>query len=262
MVKKLLLLLWISPIFNCAIMLAQSSKKIPPDTALLQSIIQLQKALDEWNKKKMLQARATFEQLLAYSNDQWLVHYYIALSDLYLTQYHLSSKEKDEVKKYIKDGIENLERSIKLKENFADSYALLANLYGMEISLSPTKGIILGPRINSVLATAEKLEPNNPRVHLVAGISAFHTPKLFGGGEDKAIQRLNKAAELFETYQPPSPLYPNWGHEEVYAWLGLIAMKQNDFELAEKYFNKALKINPNYFWVKYVLLPQLKEKQN
>ena len=109
------------------------------------------------------------------------------------------------------------------------------------------------------MGKAMKSEPENPRVYLLAGINAKFTPKMFGGGESKARQFLKKATELFPKYKSPSPLYPDWGYREVYAWLGIIAVDTDTLKLAKIYFEKALEIDPDFSWVKFQLLPALEK---
>ncbi|NIV14888.1 MAG: tetratricopeptide repeat protein [Aliifodinibius sp.] len=84
---------------------------------------------------------------------------------------------------------------------------------------------------------------------------------MFGGGKDNARKALKKSAELFETYKPESSLYPDWGHEGPYIWLGRIALEQDSLDLAEQYFDQALQINPDHGQVKHQLLPQLQKKR-
>ena len=66
------------------------------------------------------------------------------------------------------------------------------------LSGNPLSGMTLGPKSNGLLDRAKELEPKNPRVWLVSGMSAMFTPKMFGGGTDKAEQELRKSLDLFD----------------------------------------------------------------
>ena len=71
------------------------------------------------------------------------------------------------------------------------------------------------------------------------------------------MKGFRRAAELFSREKPADPLEPSWGHSEAFAWLGLAYLDRNEKEPAGAAFQKALQINPDFGWVKYVLLPEL-----
>ena len=91
-------------------------------------------------------------------------------------------------------------------------------------------------------------------VRLVEGISAFHTPKVFGGGHEAAQEHFLAAIELFAEDAPQSPL-PDWGHAETYAWLGQTHVALGQVEAVRTAFERALELEPGYVWVREVLLP-------
>ena len=54
---------------------------------------------------------------------------------------------------------------------------------------------------------------------------------------------------------PADPLQPVWGHDEVYAWIGLAHLDRDERGRARAALEKALEIEPEFGWVRYVLLP-------
>jgi len=220
-----------------------------PDSLLIRARTQLHEATNVPDIRKLLESRASFERLLSISTRQWLVHYYIALADRYISQSYLAANQIEKVVEFVDDGVDHLDKCIDKNQDFAEAYALTSSLLGTKISVSPIQGMVLGPRSVIALSKAESLDPHNPRVLLMSGISVFHRPKAFGGGADRAMDILLNAAEHFSTYEPASELYPQWGHEEVYAWLGQIAESKEDYAMAKMYYKKALEINTNYSWV-------------
>ena len=139
----------------------------------------------------------------------------------------------------------------------AEAYALLASAYGRQIELSPVKGMFLGPKAGKAIGKALELAPDNPRVVLSAAIGDFNTPGIFGGDKERGMQGFRRAARLFALEKPSDPLEPVWGHSEAFAWLGLAYMDRDDRKRAGAAFEKALEIDPDFGWVKYVLLPEL-----
>ena len=93
-----------------------------------------------------------------------------------------------------------------------------------------------------------------PHVRLLEGISAFHTPGMFGGGHEAALEHFLAAIELFaeDALQPPLPA---WGHAEAYAWLGQTHVALGQTEAARTAYERALELEPGYVWVREVLLP-------
>jgi Flp pilus assembly protein TadD len=68
---------------------------------------------------------------------------------------------------------------------------------------------------------------------------------------------LEQAAAAFE--QPAKNDLAHWGHGESLVWLGIAKQKSGDAAGARTAWKKALELEPNYGWVKYVLLPSLEK---
>lgn len=147
-----------------------------------------------------------------------------------------------------------LERSVEI-EPIAESYALLASAIGMRID-GPASAMTLGMRSGAAMSRARELGPDNPRVRLLEGMSAFHTPRMFGGGHEAALEHFLAAIELFAEDAPQPPL-PAWGHVETYAWLGQTHVALGQVEEARRAYERALELEPGYVWVREVLLPGL-----
>ena len=124
------------------------------------------------------------------------------------------------------------------------------------LSGNPLSGMTLGPKSSELLDRAKEIEPKNPRVWLISGISARFTPKTFGGGADRAEQDLRKAIAMFETDRPVAPA-PSWGRADAWIWLGQALQKEQKIDDARAAYQKALEIQPGNQWVQRVLLPSL-----
>ena len=240
------------------ILSAQSEALI--DSFIVKGKQQLHHALNTWKEQDLLSARAFFERLQTAPTYSWLIHYYIALADYRIVSFYFSQQNQEQAKKYIDDGIEHLQSCLEMKDDFAEAYSLLSSLYGNKIGTDPQLGMTLGPKSGVMMAKAMKLEPQNPRTQLIAAWSAYFTPKMWGGGKDKAKEHYEQAIAFFDSFKVTDPLLPDWGHDEAYAWLGMAQMEAEEFEAAKTNFNKALEINPEYGWVKYVLLQDLQKK--
>ncbi len=205
----------------------------------------------------IVKARAQIAGLQAVDPKSAELHYWVALADYRLVP-RLMSKDKKEAGRYIKDGIEHLDQSLKLHPKFADAIALRAGMQGLSVAIDPSRGMMLGMEMEEAYGRALGMEPLNPRVLLLQGINTLNKPKFVGGGADKALVTFLKAIELFAA-ETPGDIH--WGHDEAYAWAGRAAAKLDKTADARAFYQKALAINPANHWVEHVLLPALdKEK--
>ncbi|MFO7891622.1 MAG: hypothetical protein R6V04_14935 [bacterium] len=239
---------------------AQKSTKI--DSLILKGKEMINEAVNSWNPDKMRQTRAYFERLLSDTTYPWLVHYYIGFTDMRLYHHSLSEDDKEKAILFIDNGIEHLEKAIEIKDDFGEGYALLSSLLGNKIGLNPMLGMTLGMKSGRMISRAFQLAPENPRVSLIAGQSHYYTPKMFGGGKEKAMEMVDKAIEFYQRFTPHSPLYPTWGNDEAYAYKGMIYTDWEQWEEAKKSFEKGLEINPNNNWIRMSLIPAMEEKMN
>ena len=207
----------------------------------------------------MYEARAMFERALADSSLTAWTHYYIALADFRIVNLLLAAgdRNKEAASGHLKTAVEHLQEATRIDPEAAEAYALLSSVYGRQIGLSPVKSMFLGPKAGKAIGKAMELAPDNPRVVLSAAIGDFNTPRVFGGNKERAMKGFRRAAELFSREKPADPVEPSWGHSEAFAWLGLAHLDRDEKEPAGAAFEKALQIDPDFGWVKYVLLPEL-----
>ena len=209
----------------------------------------------------MYAAKAAFERALADTGLAAWGHYYIALADYRIADYLLAAGEENKgaASEHLKTAVEHLQKATEIDPQAAEAYALLSSAYGRQIGLNPIKGMVLGRKAQQALKKAAQLAPDNPRVVLCTAIRDFNTPGMFGGSKEKGLRGFRRAVELFAREEPTDPVHPAWGHSRTYAWLGLAYQDRGELALARAAFAKALAINPDFNWVKNVLLPELEK---
>lgn len=131
----------------------------------------------------------------------------------------------------------------------AESLALLSSVYGMQIALDNSKGATLGMKSAKAIASAEQLEPQNPRVALVKAIAAYNTPAIFGGSMQNAKTLATTAIERFA--QPCDNIC--WGEAEAYTWRGLAKQELGDSQGAIEDWQQSIKVQADYGWAKFLL---------
>ena len=222
----------------------------------------LNKGVSQNDLDAMYSARATFERALTDTVHSVWGHYYVGLADYRIANVLLAQGEKSEA-----DASEHLRKAVKhlqiakravdnreeINEIAAEVCALLSNVYGRQISLSPIKGIYLGPKAKSVLGRAEQLAHANPRVVLSSAMSYLMTPRLVGGNKVKAMAGFRRAANLFAREKPVDPIRPVWGHSDTYIWMGVAYLERRDRDAAREAFKKALEIDPDSRWAREML---------
>jgi len=83
-----------------------------------------------------------------------------------------------------------------------------------------TRYMTYGQTASSNLQKAMQLNPNNPRLYYLQGMSLFNTPAQFGGGKDKAKPVFEKAITLYNAEQPTG-FNPRWGKQQATTQLAL-----------------------------------------
>jgi tetratricopeptide (TPR) repeat protein len=232
-----------------------------PDELILQGKRMIKDANSQWNQEEMLTARSFFENISDLDSRKWLLDYYIAYCDYRLMNYAFSKNDKKAVERFVDHGIEKLEEYMELKTGSSDAHALLSSFYGSKISLDPQLGPRLGSLSNSAMTKALERGAENPRVHLIRGISYYYTPEQWGGGKDKALASLKESVRLY-AQEKTEPIMPDWGHSEAYGWLGRVEMDLGNQETARAHYQKALEIDPSNTWVKNILLPRLEKEDS
>ena len=222
----------------------------------------LKKGVSQSDLDTMYAARTILEGALSdVDNPPW-GHYYVALADYRIANVLLAQgkKRKADASDHLEKAVEHLQiakRSVddgeEIDEAAAEVYALLSNVFGRQISLSPLKGIYLGPRSKGILRRAERLAPGNPRVVLSSAIGYHNTPRFFGGNKEKAMAGFQRAAKLFAREKPANPNHPVWGRSDTYTWMGIAYLERKERDAAREAFEKALEIDPDNRWAREML---------
>jgi hypothetical protein len=98
-------------------------------------------------------------------------------------------------------------------------------IYGMQIRISPFRGIWLGSSADKVLEDAMAAEPNNPRPPLAAGVNLLYKPGSFGGGPDKAVAQLQRAIDLYSRSAATTSDVACWGGDDAVLSMARAKMK-------------------------------------
>jgi hypothetical protein len=159
---------------------------------------------------QLLSLAATFERIGDAEKTQWLPYYYAALAQTWIG-WNPETKDKDDNSRKINAYLAKAEAI----EKNAETYAVENMSATQQMLVDPqTRYATNGRDAAEALQKGMAIDPNNPRLYYLQGMSLFGTPPQFGGGKDKAKPVFEKSVALFKAAQP-KPLYPTWGEKQA-----------------------------------------------
>lgn len=152
----------------------------------------------------------TFDRIGDAEKTRWLPYYYAALAQTWIG-WMPDTKDKDANSQKINAYLAKAEAI----EKNAETYAVENMSATQQMLVDPqTRWSTNGKDASEALQKGLTLDPNNPRLYYLQGMSLFGTPPQFGGGKDKAKPLFEKSVALFKSAQP-KPLYPTWGEKQA-----------------------------------------------
>ena len=238
----------------------QSSREV-----LIRGMAVLTDGASKRDYNQILEGREIMEQVPEDDSLAIWAHYYAAAasSDLAnMIREEGSPGGKKEIAAHLNNAIKHLETAVKIDPTFADGWMLLSSAYVHKINVRPFKALRLSRKYRRARSKAVELEPMNPRVKLMKGIIDYELPAFVGGDKKLAEKEMNEALLIFSEEVIDHPFRPSWGHDQVYARLGIIYMDRGDLEDARAAFSRSLELNPDYGWVKQELIPSLEKLES
>ncbi|WP_312902774.1 tetratricopeptide repeat protein [Chryseobacterium taichungense] len=154
--------------------------------------------------------------------EDWRAYYYTALS---LIRGEINSQRNgnmsniDEVSALAEKYIAGI---FVKNPNNAEANILLSQIYMLKSSNNPTDHAANLAKANAYLAKALSEDKNNPRIDLIKGEIALHSPTKNGGDKELAKTYFNSALAKFKTYSKKSNLDPSWGKEDADYYLSTL----------------------------------------
>jgi len=254
-------------LFLALLLLAISFNTLKADDftdAMIKAKKNLQAAMNNSDEKALTKVRGEFERILQLKKQEWIVNYYLAVVDYSIASSAMGGEkqDKEKLKKYTESGLSNLEKSILVRDDFSDSYVLRYALNFNRWVYEQDKMADIMAQSSEAKEKAEKLDPENPRFHLMDGISTFYMPEAFGGGAKKSTPILEKSVDLFGKRVEKEAYYPDWGKDLAYGFLVMSYAKRDDDgdkKKATDLLDKAMKELPDSGFLKGYVKKQLEE---
>ncbi len=215
----------------------------------------------QFDKSYFIKAIGLCDRIIAVNPDDAEALYYSAYSAYRLVNIGMVKEEHSLIDTYLEKSIDDAKKLFGNEIFSSDAYVVAAASLMMKLAVDISDAPNLSMKIHGYLDNAEKSDQNNPRICLTRGTMFYNTPPQFGGGADKALKQFEMALKLFESNESVNEKV-SWGHAEAYAWKGLAHEKLNEIEKSKSAFDTALKIESNFGWVKYQLLPALEKRSD
>lgn len=169
------------------------------------------------------------------------------------------------LREHLESAAAQLDRSIQKRADFADGYAAAAMVRSWLAGFHDDETVIreLLIRSREQLEMARSLAPENPRVLWAEGAELMFTPPEYGGSAERAIEKYRQMLAAAGAEEPTASPYPDWGKPEALMSLAYALLNQAtpDLDLAAENARKALRLQPDWHYVRDVLLPQIEEQQ-
>ena len=172
----------------------------------------MQKAFELWGTNPT-EASNLFERIAAAETNNWLPSYYAA--QVLITQ-SFNEKNKDKLDSQLKKAQDLINDANAISKNNAEILVMQAMLHTAYVAFDgATYGMSLSPKVASLYAQAEQIDPTNPRVVLNKADWGIGSARFFGQDTAPFCKDLQRAKELFANFKPETPFHPNWGKERA-----------------------------------------------
>ena len=161
-----------------------------------------------------------FERIGDAEKTQWLPYYFAGLA-LTTAGWSDPALDKDANAEKVKALCDKADAIATDNADKAEILTIRNMAATQQMTVDPqSRWMTYGQEAAGYLQKAMTLNPNNPRLYYLQGMSIFNTPEQFGGGKEKAKPVFEKSIALFKAAQP-KPLYPTWGQKEAEEKLAL-----------------------------------------
>ena len=154
-----------------------------------------------------------FERIAGVTQKEWLPYYYAAYCGAVASFMNKNKRNLDDVLDKCQGWIDKADS---LMPNNSEIYAVKGMILQARIGVNPmSRGKKFGTMANDLLEKSKELNKNNPRPYYLQAQGLFYTPKMFGGGKEKAKPVAEEAVAKYADFKPLTDISPHWGAENA-----------------------------------------------
>lgn len=169
----------------------------------------------------------------------------------------MGNKQQKQAKEYLALADKNIEILEKYNYQMSMLNAYKSAFYGYRIGLNKFQAPFIGPKSIDCAKKSIQLDENNPYGYIQIGNSEFYMPAAFGGSKKVALENFLKAEKLMLKH--PENIKNDWNYLSLLAMIVMSYKELKQYEMAKYYCEKALKMEPEFLWVKIDLYPEIKK---
>lgn len=171
------------------------------------------KALELWQAGKTVEASNLFERIAMAEDDNWIPYYYVAQVNTVA-----AFGEKDET--VLKQQLERAKEFVDIAKRISpNNPELLVQEAMINTAWMAYDGATYGPTLSGkniqLYNQAFQLAPQNPRVVFSKASWDMGTARYFGKDTAPYCKDIERALELFATFDNETPFYPSWGADQA-----------------------------------------------
>lgn len=171
------------------------------------------RALSLWGEGKIVEASNLFERIAMAEEDNWIPYYYVAQVNT-----TASFGEKDEQK--LTQQLERAKEFVDIAKRISpNNPELLVQEAMINMAWMAFDGATYGPMLSGkniqLYNQALQLAPENPRVLFSKAQWDMGAARYFGKDTAPYCKDIERAVELFATFDNDEPFYPNWGADRA-----------------------------------------------
>lgn len=169
-----------------------------------------------------------FERIAEAEKNQWLPYYYAALANINLGNSLMAKTggmggNANELDPVADKAEQLLNKAEALTKDNAEIYIVKKMIATLRMMGDPMNRYMTQlPIATEALATAKKINPENPRIYVLEGMDKYFTPEQFGGSKEEAKKLFDEAMKKFGSFKPESAIHPNWGREQTQYFMSQI----------------------------------------
>lgn len=166
----------------------------------------------------------------------------------------LGTKKEKEAEGYLEKAWKNLEYLEQKKYKLSSIYGYRSAFYGFEIGLNSVSAPYYGPKSVSYAKKAMKVDESDPMGFIQYANIQYYMPSVFGGSKSEAVEYYYKSISKMESAKNSNQ---NWIYLSLLATTGQALESLGRKKEAKELYEKALRKEPNFLWIKNELLPNL-----
>ena len=173
----------------------------------------MKKAFTLYGEGKLDEAVNMFERIGNAEQDKWLPFYYVAQININKSW---TVKDENVLKAQLDKAQEFINMATTNSKDNPEIMVLQAHLYTAYVAFDGQRyGMEYAAKVSEIYSKAKQLAPDNPRVVFSKAEWDMGSARYFNQDVTPYCKDIERALELFGTFNNEDPFYPKWGEDRA-----------------------------------------------